>query len=409
MDLSKKLLTVASLILIAAVNGSWEESKPVSESRTSPAPRRITIAAVGDTVMHMPIVNSVYNGHDGVYDFRPIFTELKESIADSDFAVGVLETVIAPGEPLSGYPRFNSPGAIADALKWAGLDLVFVAHNHSLDKGISGLQSTLAYLDKIGLPYAGGRRENRQKSYYLVNLKGVKLAFLSYTTSTNGNLIPKEYTWAVNLLDLKKVSADIADAKRDGADGIVLGLHTGIEYQREPSEEQQALVGKLFELGADIIIGSHVHVIQPFQFVGVEDPVSRSSRICFVAYSIGNLLSNQRWRYSDCGLLLKIDLEKLTDQPGMKIISVSHTPLWVNRFIRQGRVHYHIKMINGVENIITDLDPDLDDAARKRMKEVWYETEELENNWNQRRNPPHFSASPGQSAVTPEKNNNLSL
>ncbi len=340
----------------------------------------VSLAAAGDVVMHLPIVNSCYNATDNTYDFRPVFTEIAPEFKQADLAVGVLETPLAgPESNYTGYPSFNSPGAIADALQWAGIDLVFLASNHCLDRGINGLQKTLAYLDQIGLPYTGCNAGPDQERYRMMESKGVKLAFLSYTTTTNGIPLPAGKEWMVNIFDYAKITADISDAKQNGADGIVFALHTGIEYQRVPSPEQQEMVQHLLALGVDIVLGSHVHVIQPLELRNIFIPASGAVKTCFIAYSLGNLLSNQRWRYSDCGLIVQIQLEKLAGDGGISVISENHHPLWVNRFTKDGKLHYRIKLVGEKDDY---LDPDLDAVGRARMIQVWEETAVLINDWN---------------------------
>ncbi len=336
----------------------------------------VTLAAVGDVIMHMPIIKSCYNATDNSYDFRPIFSEIKPELEIADLAVGVLETPLAgPELKYTGYPSFNSPASIADALQWAGLDLVFIAHNHCMDRGIAGLEKTMAHLDKIGISYVGCNNRPDVKRYRMVETKGIKLAFLAYTTSTNGIVIPKAKQWMVNMLDYDEIAADIADAKRNGAAGIILALHTGIEYQRVPSNEQKQIVNRLLELGVDIVLGSHVHVIQPVELRTVATSEINKARTCFVAYSLGNLLSNQRWRYSDCGLMVHLKLTKYRGEAAITITDKKLTPLWVNRYTKDDKFNYRIKLVQDAPST----DPDVDLEGRLRMKQVWEETMEMIN------------------------------
>lgn len=347
---------------------------------TAAVSQAVTLTAVGDVVMHLPIVNSCYNATDNTYDFRSVFTEIAPELEQTDLAVGVLETPLAgPESKYTGYPSFNSPGAIADALQWAGVDLVFLAHNHCLDRGVAGLQKTMAYLDRIGLPYTGCNASPDQKRYRMMDIKGVKLAFLSYTTTTNGIRLPAGKEWMVNLFDYSKITADITDAKRNGADGIVFAIHTGTEYQRVPSLEQQDMVQHLLALGVDIVLGSHVHVIQPLELRNIFIPASGTIKTCFIAYSLGNFLSNQRWRYSDCGLMVQMKLERLLGQTGISVTGENHRPLWVNCFTKDGKLYYRIKPVREKADFE---DPDLDTAGRARMLQVWEETAALINDWN---------------------------
>ncbi|MGE5582538.1 MAG: CapA family protein [Bacillota bacterium] len=351
-----------------------------SISCLKPEPATVSLTAVGDVVLHMPIVTSAYDPAKDTYDFRPIFTELKASLSRADLAIGVLETTTAGPEAVySGYPRFNSPAAISDALQWAGIDLVFTAHNHCLDRGSAGIRATLDHLERIGLLYAGCQRTPAQKRYRLLGVKGIKLAFLAYTTSTNGIALPVGDRWMVNYYQPVKAAADIEEARMAGAECVVVALHTGVEYQRLPSVEQIRLVAELINAGADVILGSHVHVIQPLELRESGGRLPGLYRDCFIAYSLGNLLSNQRWRYSDCGLMINLQIQKNFSGPGIRIKKVSYRPLWVNRYLEQGKYHYRIKEVTGPEN--NREDPYLNQAGRERIKEVWDETFELLSKW----------------------------
>lgn len=379
------------VILLGAAFGAalaYQFTPPVAvgnlEKETEPD-LMVTLTAVGDVVMHMPVINSAYNKADGSYDFRPTFAEIKESLEQADFTVGVLEAPLAEGK-YTGYPKFNSPESIADALQWTGIDLVFTAHNHSVDQGFAGLRKTLDYLDKIELLHTGTRQNKEEKRYRIVDLKGIKLAFMSYTTTTNGITLPAGQAWAVNYLDYGVIGSDIEESRQAGANAIILALHTGKEYEREPSREQQEIVDRLIGLGVDIILGSHVHVIQPLESRMVEGANPDEYRTCFIAYSLGNLLSNQRWRYSDCGLMLTLKLRKTPGETGVRIVEASHAPLWVNTFFQEGLLIYRIKKLDGPEYYGDDLYVDEDDLVK--IREVWNDTEELLEAWSRKKGTP---------------------
>ena len=292
----------------------------------------ITLTAVGDLIMHMPVVNSAFSPEKQSYDFRPIFAPLKSALSSTDLTVGVLETSLtARYDQLSGYPRFNTPYQLAEALRWAGFDLVFTAHNHSLDQGVNGIISTLDHLEAVGLAATGTRKRFLEKPYYLVEINGIKLAFLSYTTITNGLSAPPGKRWALNTFDFAKIEGQIRKLKAAGVDGIIMALHYGDEYIRYPTRADQQLFEQLCALGVDVILGSHPHVIRPLEKVVITDPFTNYPKTCLIAYSLGNFLSNQRWRYSDCGLMLTLHLRKKFWPPGLEIELLSCSPLWVNR------------------------------------------------------------------------------
>jgi poly-gamma-glutamate synthesis protein (capsule biosynthesis protein) len=328
--------------------------------------------------MHMPVVNSAYSAKIERYNFQPIFAEIEEQLSAADITVGVLETILTDDyQRLSGYPRFHTPADLAEALRQVGFDLVFTAHNHSLDQGIAGINSTLTQLEAAGLPSTGTRRSSQQKPYYLLEVNGLKLAFFSYTTLTNGLTLPTGHSWALNIFDFKKISWGILQAKAAGVDGIVMALHTGEEYARDPSPADQQLYHGLCTLGVDLILGSHVHVIRPLEKITIKDPFSTYPRTCLIAYSLGNFLSNQRWQYSDCGLMLTLHLRKKLWPPGLEITLRNCSPLFVHR----DQLGYRILQVPPPEEAEPTPASLLPAPFQDKFREVWSDTEEILFGW----------------------------
>ncbi len=367
-------ITILTMLLVGSLRyGGHRPVKPVG----SVLPPELSITAVGDLVMHLPVVNSAYNRQNGEFDFRPIFSEIRPWLSRADIAVGVLEAPLSgPERQYSGYPRFNSPYAIADAVKWAGLDLVFTAHNHAMDQGRDGLLKTLAYYDKIGLRHTGCRSRADQPNYLLYDCQGMRLAFLSYTTTTNGIPLPVGAKWLVNTYDEQSLGQTVRSAREAGADAVILAFHSGVEYQRKPPPEQQRLLKQLLKLGVDIILGSHVHVIEPVEWQAIRS--GNRTRQCFIAYSLGNFLSNQQWRYSDCGLTVNLRLRKdPAVAHGVTIVAETHYPVWVRRDrTDDGRSRYRIERLTEPEPVV----PATVGFERKR-REVWEDTFELLKDW----------------------------
>ncbi|MBC7292993.1 MAG: CapA family protein, partial [Thermoleophilia bacterium] len=216
-------------------------------------------------IPHMPILSSVKDAATGSYDFRPIFAPVAPYLARTDYTVANLETKLAgPGPGYSGYPLFNSPAELAYALRDVGVDLLATANNHALDMGWQGLTATLDKLDEAGLAHVGTYRSAHEKQKpFIVDLRGIRVAFLNYTASLNGFSLPKEHPYAVNLLDPLQVAEDAQVARLWGADVVIALLHFGNEYQREPDPEETKLTQELLSRGVDVIIGSHPHVVQP--------------------------------------------------------------------------------------------------------------------------------------------------
>ena len=344
--------------------------RPGPAVRAAPAPATIRLVAVGDTLIHQPEITAAWDPAARTYDFRPFFTELKPLLEEADLATAVLETTLGgPASGYTGYPRFNSPDQIADALQWAGVDVVFTAHNHMLDRGRQGLFRTLEYLDRLGLAHVGSARTpDPAARMVLKEANGIKVAFLAYTTATNGLPVPAESPWAVNLYRPEIVAEDVARAREAGADVVVCALHAGVEYQRQPVPEQRRIVDELLVAGVDVVLGSHPHVIEPLELRAVSGP-DGTSKTAFVVYSLGNLLSNQRWRYSDCGLLVSLTLVKEPGGPA-RLAGTGWQALWVHKYLAGGRVKYRILPVDGRY----DEDVLLTPADRRRLAEVREET-----------------------------------
>ncbi|MCM3727492.1 CapA family protein [Neobacillus cucumis] len=317
-------ITTAAVLIIQQKQSANQENKIYSVQKHSIRPsfnvnrdvtltEKITIGAVGDILIHNPVYQDAFNGAD--YSFDPMFDPVKSILEKPDILTANQESMLGGLElGLSGYPRFNSPHQVANALIHSGVDIVSTANNHSLDKGEKGIQSESAYLDQIGLPHVGSFIDpmDRQR-LRIINKNGIKVAFLSYTYGTNGIPIPKGKDYLVNVIDKNAMKAEIRRAKSN-ADVVVMSIHWGNEYQRIPSKEQKDLAQFLANEGADIIFGSHPHVLQPMEWINRTD-----GRKSFVIYSLGNFISAQHGKYRDIGGLATIDITKKIAAEGSKI------------------------------------------------------------------------------------------
>lgn len=287
----------------------------------------IQLSFVGDIMCHSPQFEFARIGKNS-FDFKPAFREIKKFLSKSDFTFGNLETVILGGnEKLSGYPLFNSPPELLDAVKDAGIDFLFTSNNHCNDKGIRGIENTINHIRERGIGQHGTflSKSNRDSSL-IISINEFNIGILSYTYGLNGNYLPKEKIYMASLIDTNQVKFDIDKFSQHKLDCILIYYHFGNEYSRKPSNYQKELVKKTFEYGADIIIASHPHVIQPFEYV-IKDKGKMDKG--FVAYSLGNFISNQRWRYSDSGIILDLQLTKSTLTDSVWISKVDFTPTWV--------------------------------------------------------------------------------
>lgn len=353
---------------------------PTMDDATTANESTVTLAAVGDVIVHGPIYSAAYQADTKNYDFEPMFEDVKPYLEAADIAVGVLETTLGSEteKKFTGYPSFKSPPSIADAMVNSGIDILFTAHNHSLDYGETGVINTNKYLQKNGYLHVGCNNRGTEPKYIIVEKNGLKLAFFSYTTFVNGVTTTNRFQHLVNALNYKELQGEILSAKIEGADGIILALHTGVEYKRIPSKEQESIVERLFSLGVDVVLGSHVHVVQRYESREIQLDENNAKK-SFVAYSLGNFISNQQWQYSDTGLMITLELRK-NPIDGLDVTLQNRQPIWVYRFRRQdGLNDYRVKLVNeSSEAEEMDLaDETLNNTARQRLNAVRKEIKEI--------------------------------
>lgn len=248
----------------------------------------ITIIMVGDILLHTPVAESG-RLEEGGYDFSAIFSEMKEEISEADLAL-VNQEVIIGGEELgiSGYPAFNAPYELGDALAEAGFDVVLHATNHALDKGKQGILNCLSFWQENYPEMAVlGIHESQEsgQEIYLYEQDGIRIAVLNYTYGTNGIPLPEDMPWAVDMLEKDRVSADLARA-RELADFVIVCPHWGTEYRLEASQEQEYWAELMAQNGADLVLGTHPHVIEPVEWME-----NGGDAGTLVYYSLGNFVN----------------------------------------------------------------------------------------------------------------------
>jgi poly-gamma-glutamate capsule biosynthesis protein CapA/YwtB (metallophosphatase superfamily) len=336
-----------------------------------PAPADVTTHAVwmaaGDVMMHMPQLPGAYDSKKKKYDFNSFFDQVKPILGQADWSLVNLETPIGGKElGYSGFPRFNAPSELADALKYAGVTIVTNANNHALDRGAEGIERTLAKLQKLDFVFKGTARSQAEAdAITIVERKGIRMGLLAYTYGTNGLPLPANKPYAVSLIDEAAIIRDIKILRSAGTDFITVALHFGTEYQTEPNEEQKMLARKLIAAGADIIAGSHPHIVQPYETVDAIRP-DGTTRRGLIIYSMGNFISNQRGDTKDYGVIFKVDIQKNTSTGVTTIGDVEPIPTWVHRSSKDGINHY---VIIPVQQAIIHLDQEgLSAADYKSLK-----------------------------------------
>ena len=290
----------------------------------------ISLAVVGDIMCHDTNYKDAYNSETKTYDFSHVFTNVADKLRNADLTIGNLETTFAGSDRgYSGYPTFNTPDELATNLKDLGFDVLSTSNNHSLDKGYSGLTRTLEVLDENGISHMGTYSSEESSEEILVkDVNGVKIAFLAYTYGTNGIPIPSGKEYCVNLIDKDKIKADLEKAKALDVDLISVSMHWGNEYRLKSTTEQENLADFLFENGADIILGSHPHVLEPMErsTITLDDGTTKDG---FLIYSLGNFISGQTKQYTNHSIILNITLTKHAEG-NITIDDVSYTPTYVD-------------------------------------------------------------------------------
>lgn len=310
-----------------------------------------TLSSVGDLLIHAPVFNSVWTS-TGEYNFNLIFQYVKPYLEKADFCVANLEVSLGGTEnglQYSGYPLFNCPDSIVDAAKNMGVDMLLLANNHTYDCSYSGFMRKIGVIENKGVRYSGIAKDNTQKLYNVVDVNGIKIGIVNYTYETpstgegnkaiNGILLDKEAVNLVNTFNYEKLDEFYADLenkisamKNDGAEVIVVYPHWGTEYLLEANEYQKQMAHKMSDLGVDVIIGGHPHVVEPVDVKKSE--ISGKETVCL--YSMGNFISNQRKHLmnlstgnTEDGLIFTVTFEKYGNGE-VKVKSVDVIPTWVS-------------------------------------------------------------------------------
>ena len=320
-------LVVAFIIFSPRPNNVYSEKNGLQLEFKDDTIHKLSLLFVGDVMQHGPQINAAYNSATGKYDYTDCFKYVQPIISNANLAIVNFETTLA-GLPYAGYPAFSAPDEIALGLKNAGFDLLITANNHCLDRTRKGLEQTIKKLNNFGIQHTGTFLNDtmREQNYPFIMVKdGFKLAFLNYTYATNG--IEVQSPNVVNYIDKAQIIKDLAKAKSMNPDFVIMTMHWGVEYQREQNMEQEDLAKFCFANGADVVVGMHPHVIQPIETVSYV--YQNSDKKGIVCYSLGNYVSNQRARYKDGGIMVKLELTKNTKQNITKLTDYSYIPVWV--------------------------------------------------------------------------------
>ena len=247
---------------------------PTPTLTPTPTPKpSVTLTMVGDILLHTRI-HEYSRQEDGTYNFDAIFANTAEQIAEADLALVNQEVIIGGAElGVSGYPSFNAPYEVGDALVKAGFDVALHATNHALDKGKKGVLNCIAFWEEnhpeIGVLGIHDSAED-QEELYIIEIEGIRIAILNYTYGTNGISMPKDMPYAVDMLTEDAVIEDLKRAKEQ-ADFVIVCPHWGTEYRLTPDKSQKKWTQLFLEYGVDLVLGTHPHVIEPIELLTNEE------------------------------------------------------------------------------------------------------------------------------------------
>lgn len=312
------------------------ELKTVNESQEKKEPEvkeeRLSLIMVGDALLHSSLYRDGYQ--NGTYDFTSQLEFIKPEIQKHDLAFYNQESILGGTSiGLSDYPNFNSPQEFGDAMIDAGFNLVSLANNHTMDRGVTAIQNSCDYWKTKDVLTAGSYCSAEDAEEIKIKEKnGIKYTMLAYTYGTNGITVPSDKPYLVNLYSDELAKADI-EKVRDKVDLLIVSMHWGTEYRSEPTDEQKREAEYLSNLGVDIIIGTHPHVIEPISYINDT----------LVIYSLGNFISAQSTNndYNTMvELMTSVDVVKTTKdgQSEIKLENLNNELLY-NYYQKDSRWH----------------------------------------------------------------------
>ena len=329
----------------------------------------VKIGSAGDILIHKPILESALDSSTGTYSFYKLFTYTKNLIKKYDYFVLNLETTTGgnEGRSYSTYPMFNSPDTLLDALKKIGVDCLLTANNHSYDSGESGFLRTVEKVDEYGFDRVGTRSDETQSKYHIEDINGIKYGFTCYTYETpyasttvkalNGLPMNEKTSPLINSFDYEHLDTFYTEIEhvvtqlKNSSDIVAVYMHWGDEYQLSANSYQKTMAQKLCDMGVDVIIGGHPHVVQPMELLTSTDGSHKT--VCI--YSVGNFVSNQRRNlmglktgHTEDGVIFQMTLSKYSDGT-VTFDSINIIPTWVHLYTENS------KQVHAVTPLVGDL------------------------------------------------------
>jgi poly-gamma-glutamate synthesis protein (capsule biosynthesis protein) len=388
-------LALALSVLAFQKEARGQESAPSGEA--PPEPLRIRIVATGDLIPHQTVLDAAALAAASsipyglppsaalssrpeaspavaapiAYEFDSMFRDVRAILASATLAIGNFETVMTGDGSYSGYPSFDSPPSFARALAAAGFDAAVTANNHLLDQGAAGLEGNISILRREGIAVAGTRLAGEPR-YVLLDAGGAVVALIAYTYAEtrngaiafNGTVPPPGLLDRINYFSpaapgraLAEFAAAATEARSAGARLVIAFVHWGEEYETVPRQREKDFAAALAAGGADLVLGSHPHVVQPVEYVRRPD-----GALVPVFYSLGNFLSNQRRdtvdnRLTENGLIASIEFDVPAGSGNPRLVSVGAVPTWVNKTQAPKLAYEVVPLSQGYKDLLSMADP----------------------------------------------------
>ncbi len=373
---------------VAVEQDEGPEEEPEPEPEPEPDLRSLKMVVTGNIMAHIPQIEQAKVEEDK-YDFSPSFEVIAPYLQAGDITVADLEgmqagpDIVSAGWGVSGYtgfPEFNAPGELSEALYEAGVNVFTFANNHALDRGYDGLMATIDHVRDLGAETIGTYKSWEERNTPLIlDKNGIKVALIGYTYGTNGIPVPDGHEYCVNLVpdfyDIDPIIEDINTARDNGADLVAVFPHWGGEHHHEPQPQRLRQVAEeLAAAGADLVIGGHPKYVQPIEWFFHEE--NGNERPTLAIYSQGNFISNQseaanNTPFVEYGLLLDVELTKNYDTGETWISDIGYEITWVHREWRHRVLPLSDVFAASPENY------NLSEAQVERMKGIYDTTVEV--------------------------------
>jgi len=353
-----------------------EEPTPTPAPTPVPEPRSATIRSLGEIAIQNNLLKSALV--DNTYDFTGMFSEVADIIGDADYTVADVEGTLGGTTDYAGSSKMITPVTMIDALKNCGVDMMMMANDHALDGGFAEQQASLHNLAAAGMDYVGAAASTEEKNTPVIrDINGIKVGFLAYTSTLNGNEKKADsnaIAYGVNLISKSNAAADVAAMEEAGADVIIAYVSWGNMLKRNITDSQKKIAQVLVKAGVDVIIGYNPHVVQPASWLEAKKADGTTQRtLCLGA--TGNMLSDQRDKYADSGIIFEFTIQEKDDMSGFEIINPVYIPTYVMR--NEGEDGKYTYRTLAVGEWLEEDPEGMAYADITRMREVWAEVQSI--------------------------------